>query len=128
MDYKVGDVINVIVVGSQPYGLFVKTEYDDGVTGLIHISEISYGFVKDVNQFAKVNDVLVAKILNFDKEAKHLKLSIKACLEKNRYHRMASDQKLLKDHNRNLKDFTPLAIKLSEWIAKELEKEEVQND
>ena len=40
MDYQVGDIIQVVVVGSQPYGLFVKTLNDDGVTGLIHISEI----------------------------------------------------------------------------------------
>ena len=84
MDYQVGDIIQVVVVGSQPYGLFVKTLNDDGVTGLIHISEISYGFVKDVRQVAKNNDLLTAKILSFDKESKHLKLSMKACLDRNR--------------------------------------------
>ena len=37
-DYKIGDIINVIVIGSQPYGLFVRPEDDENTTGLIHIS------------------------------------------------------------------------------------------
>lgn len=126
MDYQVGDIIQVVVVGSQPYGLFVKTLNDDGVTGLIHISEISYGFVKDVRQVAKNNDLLTAKILSFDKELKHLKLSMKACLERNRYQKITLDPKWNKSQHYGLKDFTPLAEKLNEWIATELEKEEVK--
>ena len=126
MDYQVRDIIQVVVVGSQPYGLFVKTLNDDGVTGLIHISEISYGFVKDVRQVAKNNDLLTAKILSFDKESKHLKLSMKACLERNRYQKITLDPKWNKSQHYGLKDFTPLAEKLNEWIATELEKEEVK--
>ena len=126
MDYQVGDIIQVVVVGSQPYGLFVKTLNDDGVIGLIHISEISYGFVKDVRQVAKNNDLLTAKILSFDKESKHLKLSMKACLERNRYQKITLDPKWNKSQHYGLKDFTPLAEKLNEWIATELEKEEVK--
>ena len=126
MDYQVGDIIQVVVVGSQPYALFVKTLNDDGVTGLIHISEISYGFVKDVRRVAKNNDLLTAKILSFDKESKHLKLSMKACLERNRYQKITLDPKWNKSQHYGLKDFTPLAEKLNEWIATELEKEEVK--
>ena len=126
MDYQVGDIIQVVVVGSQPYGLFGKTLNEDGVTGLIHISEISYGFVKDVRQVAKNNDLLTAKILSFDKESKHLKLSMKACLERNRYQKITLDPKWNKSQHYGLKDFTPLAEKLNEWIATELEKEEVK--
>ena len=125
MKYQVGDIIQVMVVGSQPYGLFVKTLNNDGVTGLIHISEISYGFVKDVRQVAKNNDLLMAKILDFDKESNHLKLSMKACLERNRYQRMLMDAKENQNQHYGAKDFTPLALKLNEWIAAELEKEEV---
>ena len=38
MEYKMGDIIKVEVVGSQPYGLFVKSVDDNTITGLIHIS------------------------------------------------------------------------------------------
>ena len=126
--YIAGDIIQVEVVGSQPYGLFVKTLNDDGVTGLIHISEISYGFVKDVNQIAKFNDLLTAKILSYDPLTKHLKLSMKACLERNRYQSISSISKMTKNTHYGLKDFTPLANQLNEWIAIELEKDEVKHD
>lgn len=126
MEYKMGDIIKVVVVGSQPYGLFVKTQENDGVTGLIHISEISYGFVKDVNQIAKVDDLLEAKVLSYDKEAKHLKLSIKALFERNRYQSVTYLNKTTKNKSRNLKDFTPLAVQLPKWIEAEIEKEEVK--
>ena len=45
--FKENDVVPVKVTGIQKYGAFV--EIDDKYDGLIHISEISYGFVKDVN-------------------------------------------------------------------------------
>ncbi len=124
-EYKPGDVIQVIVVGSQPYGLFVKAVEDDEVTGLIHISELSYGFVKDVNQIAKMNETLTAKVLEFDKEAKHLKLSIKACQERSRFQNVSNLKKMAKEKNEYLKDFSRLSESLGTWIAKELEKEEV---
>ncbi|UKI27774.1 MAG: S1 RNA-binding domain-containing protein [Bacilli bacterium] len=44
-DLKKKDVIKVTVTGVQKYGAFVNTE-DDNYDGLIHISEISYGYVK----------------------------------------------------------------------------------
>ena len=47
---NIGDVIHVTVTGYAPYGIFVK--YNDYI-GLIHISEISKRFVKDVSKYAK---------------------------------------------------------------------------
>ena len=46
-DYKVGMTVYGKITGIKPYGAFVK--FDDNVSGLIHISEISHGFVKDIN-------------------------------------------------------------------------------
>ncbi len=126
MEYKMGDIIKVEVVGSQPYGLFVKSVDDNTITGLIHISEISYGYVKDVNQVAKIGEVLETKVLSYDKNTKHLKLSMKALLERNRYQRIAMLNKEKKSRSRNFKDFTPLALQLPKWIEIEKEKEEVK--
>lgn len=123
-EYKIGDCIQVIVIGSQPYGLFVYPENDEEVTGLIHISEISYDFVKDVNKVATIGDKINVKILDFNKETKHLKLSIKA-LTTNRRYRNTKDnlQKRLNIDEKELKDFTPLENKLSEWVNESLKRE-----
>ena len=70
-----GRIIYGTVTGVESYGAFVSC--DDYYTGLIHISEISHGFVKDINEFVKVGDVIHAEILDVDEELGHLKLSIK---------------------------------------------------
>ncbi|MER2113072.1 MAG: S1 RNA-binding domain-containing protein, partial [Solibacillus isronensis] len=46
---EVGDVLTGKVTGIQPYGAFVAL--DEYTQGLVHISEITYGFVKDVSDF-----------------------------------------------------------------------------
>lgn len=75
MNYKVGDVIDVVVTGIEKYGIFVNTE--NGFSGLIHISEISSLFVKNVLDYAKIGEVIKAKVLEVDEKKRHLKLSIK---------------------------------------------------
>ena len=74
-DYKVGMTVYGQVTGIKPYGAFMK--FDDGVTGLIHISEISDSYVKNVSNYAKINDIICAKVLSFDPVTKKLKLTIK---------------------------------------------------
>ena len=72
-----------------------------------------------------LNTTLTAKVLEFDKEAKHLKLSIKACQERSRFQNVSNLKKMAKEKNEYLKDFSRLSENLGTWIAKELEKEEV---
>lgn len=73
--YKVGDIINCVVCGVENYGIFVRT--DDGYTGLVHISEISSDFVKNVSDYAKVGERIKCQILEVDEKLKQLKLTIK---------------------------------------------------
>ena len=53
---KKGRIIRGTVSGIESYGAFVSC--DDYYTGLIHISEMSHGFVKDINDFVKVGDLM----------------------------------------------------------------------
>ena len=69
------DIIKCEVTGVNDYGIFVKC--DDDYIGLVHISEMSDGFVKDVNSFASVGDYIYCRIIEIDADSKHLKLSIK---------------------------------------------------
>ena len=77
-DYQIGDIITGLVTGIEDYGIFLS--FGDNCSGLIHISEISDFFVKNVSDYAKVNQSLSAKILSVDNEG-HYKLSIKALAE-----------------------------------------------
>lgn len=61
------------------YGAFVDLE--GGGSGMVHISEISNDFVRDINDFLKVGDTVRVKVVNITAENK-ISLSIKALLEK----------------------------------------------
>ena len=54
MKYKTGMIVEGKVTGIQPYGAFVNLDSQNA--GLIHISEISDGFVKDISKYVQVGD------------------------------------------------------------------------
>lgn len=75
--YAVGDVVQGTVTGVVDFGIFVKVE--DGLEGLVHISEIDWGLVEDPRLFAKVGDAISVKVIDI-KEGK-ISLSIKQLSE-----------------------------------------------
>ncbi len=76
MHYQIGQIVEGTITGIQPYGAFVHL--DSKTTGLIHISEISEGFVKDVSQYVKLGDKIKVKIIDFDEKNNQARLSLKA--------------------------------------------------
>ena len=77
--YKRGTVINGVVSGITDYGIFVKI--DDFYNGLIHISEVSYGYVRDIRDFVDVGDNIYAEVMQVDENEKKLYtgLQVKYC-------------------------------------------------
>jgi len=69
---KVDEVKDGIVTGIAKFGLFVAFE---GLEGLVHISEIAWGHVKNPVEFAVVGDKVQVKIIGVDGDK--LSLSIK---------------------------------------------------
>jgi polyribonucleotide nucleotidyltransferase len=65
------------VVSAKDFGVFV--EFVPGVEGLCHISELSEGYVKHVEEVCKVGDVIPVKLLLMDEQGRY-KLSRKAAL------------------------------------------------
>ena len=73
--YEIGKIVTGSVTGIEKYGVFVNL--DDYYSGLIHISEISKNFVKDVNEFVNLGEMIKVKIIDIDNDLCHVKLSIK---------------------------------------------------
>ncbi|MBP9773783.1 MAG: S1 RNA-binding domain-containing protein [Candidatus Peribacteraceae bacterium] len=69
---KIGDRRDGIVSGIVKFGLFVAF---DGLEGLVHISEIAWGHVKNPSEYAVVGDRVSVKVIGIDGEK--LSLSIK---------------------------------------------------
>ena len=114
MAYKVGQIVEGKVTGLQPYGAFVAI--DKNLSGLIHISEISDGFVKNIHSFVEVGQVVRVKIIDLDEKSNQAKLSLKA-LQKRRFHQRHSS---LKDDKPSLPlmrmGFHSIEVQLDKWI------------
>ncbi|KKW37734.1 hypothetical protein A2852_01225 [Candidatus Adlerbacteria bacterium RIFCSPHIGHO2_01_FULL_54_23] len=76
-NYSVGDTVEGEVTGMVDFGVFVKLE--EGLEGLVHISEIDWGLVDDPRHFFKVGDRAKVKIIDI-KEGK-ISLSVKQLKE-----------------------------------------------
>lgn len=74
--YPVGTVIKGKVERIFPYGAFVSIE--DGIDGLVHVSQISHNWIKDANEALTVGQEVEAKIIGF--EDTRITLSIKDLL------------------------------------------------
>jgi len=74
--YPVGTKISGRVVNIMPYGAFVELE--DGVEGLMHISELSW--VKRIHhpsEMLSIGDTVTAVVLSVEKEARKISLGLK---------------------------------------------------
>ncbi len=70
----VGDVLNGVVKNITDYGVFVNL---DGVDGLVHISELSWGRVKSPKEVVKVNDEVRVRVININEDKRKISLSMK---------------------------------------------------
>lgn len=78
--YAVGNIVSGKVVRIVPFGAFVMLE--DGVDGLVHISQISWERVEKVEDALQIGQEISAKVLELDVENKKISLSIKQTTEK----------------------------------------------
>ncbi|MFL0061323.1 30S ribosomal protein S1 [Tenacibaculum maritimum] len=75
-DLKVGDKVKGKVVVLADYGAFVEVE--EGVEGLIHVSEMSWStHLRSAQDFVKVGDEVEAQILTLDREERKMSLGMK---------------------------------------------------
>lgn len=115
--YEAGEKLTGKVTGIQPYGAFISL--DENTQGLVHISEITYGFVKDVNEFLSIGEEVEVKVLEVNEEAEKISLSIRALQEKPVTDRRddrprESLQERIKE--RDSEGFNSLKEKLQDWI------------
>jgi len=74
MQIEEGATVSGKVTGITDFGAFV--DIGNGKSGLVHISEVSSGYVKDINEHLKVGQEVTAKIISVS-DAGKISLSIK---------------------------------------------------
>ena len=112
--YYPGNIVDGKVVGIKPYGVFVSL--DENTMGLLHISEISDGYVDDINKIVKVGDVLTTKILDINYDENKAKLSLKALKKRTRYSR--KNKNSLSDEKIDVeKEFFPIKVRMNDFVG-----------
>ena len=76
--FELGEVLEGTVKRIASFGAFVEV---NGVDGLLHLSEMSWGKIESPKSILKIDEKIKVKIIALDKENKKLSLSIKALLE-----------------------------------------------
>lgn len=118
--FESGSVLTGKVTGIQPYGAFVAL--DENTQGLVHISEITHGYVKDINEHLKVGDEVTVKVLSVDEKAGKIGLSIRATQEAPQQVKETKEKKprrrqaVVNQDTETQQGFNTLKDKLQEWI------------
>ncbi|MGK0364360.1 MAG: polyribonucleotide nucleotidyltransferase [Saprospiraceae bacterium] len=76
---SVGEEYDAIVKTIMPYGVFVDFK---GKSGLLHVSEISYTRIENVEEIFQEGDMVRVKLVEIDERSGKMRLSRKALLEK----------------------------------------------
>lgn len=125
--FEAGQVLEGKVTGIQPYGAFVAL--DEEVQGLVHISEVTHGFVKDINEHLNIGDEVKVKILNIDEEKGKYSLSIRATEEapkqqpKQQRKPQQNQNQQVQHQDDDQAGFNSLKDKLDDWINQSKERE-----
>ena len=79
MQSTVGEIYDGKVTGLTSFGAFVKLS--NGETGMVHISEVAYAYVKDINAYLSEGQDVRVKVINIGDNNK-ISLSIKQAEDK----------------------------------------------
>lgn len=112
-NFKIGDIVTGVVTGIENYGIFVSL--GTNVSGLIHISEVSDYFVRNINDYVELNETIKVKIIDIDSSNNHYKLSIKNIKYRNK---TKSNNKIVETKS----GFSNLKKALNNWILEKNEK------
>ena len=96
-----GSIVKGEITAIKPYGAFVKV--DEDYIGLVHISEFSESFVRSIEDYVNIGDVIDLKIIKILEDK--YSLSYKALHKKKKRYNIVLDT-----------GFTPLKEILRKWI------------
>ncbi len=98
MQIDIGSVYDGTVTGLTKFGAFVKLE--NGVSGMVHISEVSNEYVNDISEHLSEGDTVKVKVLEINDKGK-ISLSIKKALPQEEKPKPQKPSKPRRENNEN---------------------------
>ena len=118
MKYEVGQLIIGKVESVKPYALFLT--FDEGAKGLLHISEISDSYIRDIEKFGTIGDEMKVKILSIDDHNGFMRVSLKQVPEEESFSTHTNDKRHIPEIDQDA--FKSLEEQLPGWIEETLKK------
>ena len=94
--YEVGKEISGTITNLTDFGVFIELE--EGIEGLVHVSEISKEKISSPKEHFNINDTITAKVMNINSDERRIGLSIKRLED--------DDEKVFEDFAKNMKPTT----------------------
>jgi len=85
----VGDLVIATVESVTDYGAYVKLD-EYGKKGLLHISELSSSWIRNIRDFVREGQKVVLKVLRVDMEKEHIDLSLRRVTKRERIEKIKS--------------------------------------
>ena len=118
MKYQIGDLIIGKITSVKPYALFLS--FEGGSNGLLHISELSDSYIRDIEKYGSVGDEIKVKVISIDEANGFLRVSYKRVPEEERFSTHVNEARIYLEEKE--KDFSELEKKLPIWIEETLKK------
>ena len=87
--YAAGTIVSGVITNVTDFGVFVELE--EGIEGLVHVSEVSKEKIKTPVGLFKIGELLTAKVININKKDRRIGLSIRRA-------KKDEDQQYMKDY------------------------------
>lgn len=111
--YQIGDEVIGCVKAIKSYGAFIQLPDDS--FGLLHISEISHNYIKDIESFLEVSQNIKLKVIAFDQENRVI-LSKKILEKPKRKTKQVTKLVINEKISESAKGFSDLKRMLPYWI------------
>lgn len=112
MPYQIGQLIIGKVIKVKPFAIFMS--FEDGSEGLLHISEISDSYVRDIEKYGSKGDEIKVKVVSIDESNGYLRVSLKRVPPEEAYSTHSNNIRRVPECNEG--DFNPLKERLDGWI------------
>jgi small subunit ribosomal protein S1 len=113
--YAVGTVVSGVITNATDFGIFVELE--EGIEGLVHVSEVSKEKIKTPVGMFKIGELLTAKVININKKDRRIGLSIRRA-------KKDEDQQYMKDYLNTSREATS---SLGDLLREEMDKTRTSN-
>ena len=116
MPYQVGQLIVGKVIKVKPFAIFMS--FEDGSEGLLHISEISDSYVRDIEKYGSKGDEIKVKVVSIDESNGYLRVSLKRVPPEEAYSTHSNNVRKVPECEEG--DFNLLKEHLENWIQEAL--------